>query len=132
MEHDDIKDGDDDDMFKSDQSQIHSPLVALMLTLRLVATTLGGLHSWFDLINANWTMDYRETIYIEVTKANWRRGSNDWETEAAGIQPSVVGKLELSDSLPAAKSQIEFVRYWHKIQTPGLLHMIIKTFLYSS
>ena len=32
MEHDDIKeDGDDDDdMFNNDQSQIHSPLVALM------------------------------------------------------------------------------------------------------
>ena len=79
-------------------------------------------------------MTYMETICIEMTKANWRRGSDDWETEAAGIQPSVVGKLELSDSLPAAKSQIEFVRYWHKIQTPGLLHMVIitKTFLYSS
>ena len=33
-------------------------------------------------------------------------------------QPSGRGKLELSDSLASAKSQIEFARYWDKIHLP--------------
>ena len=60
MEHDDIKDGEDDDYDMFNTMLLCKPCGWTI--------TLGGLHSWFDFINANWAMDYRETIYIEMTK----------------------------------------------------------------